>query len=401
MVGGKDDAISRGKYLVAEFNALPVSAMLVRYFWNIWIVVLHLRSLMRHKAHHFERGAFARIVDVWLVGDAQEEDRRAIHRLLMPVEGKGDFIHHAIGLKVIDLAGRIDHREVEVEPLGDILEVERIKWDAVSTNPRPRIESLEAIGLGFGCLDHFPDIDLHFPRKERKLIDERNVHEPVGVLEDLHHLGRARRAHGVQILDRLAIEREGNLLRLLPETSDNLRRIVSLVGFVAGIHTLGAKAEPEIYPFFHPRLALNDRFHELLGGGGIGRTLETDERPPMHVPANVDTCALDIAHIGLLELVQRRGHADDDGIALGDASKINGRRKVSLLHKPGKLRVIHVADVVATLVDRLGLLLALLKAQDRNPFARKAHRQGKAHVAEADNADFYRILFDFLKKLFR
>jgi len=135
----------------------------------------------------------------------------------MPIERKRNLIHHPVGLKVVDLASCIDHRQVEIKAFGNIFKVKRIKRNTVPPNARPRIEGLETIRLRFRRLDHFPDIDLHLTCKQRKFIDERNVHKPVGVLKNLHHLSRTRRAHRIKLLNCLAIERKGNLLRLFAQ----------------------------------------------------------------------------------------------------------------------------------------------------------------------------------------
>lgn len=77
-----------------------------------------------------------------------------------------------------------------------------IEGDAVAADARARIEGLEAIGLGLCRFDDLPDVDAHLSGEEGELVDEGDVDEAVGVLEDLHHLRGAGRGDRVEVLDR-------------------------------------------------------------------------------------------------------------------------------------------------------------------------------------------------------
>ena len=90
-------------------------------------------------------------------------------------------------LGVIDLAGRAQEagfgrRSVDDEP--------RVDRDAMSTDPRTRLEDLHA-RMTICEADEFPDVDAELIADERELIGEGDIHVAEGVLGQLGELGRA------------------------------------------------------------------------------------------------------------------------------------------------------------------------------------------------------------------
>ena len=88
--------------------------------------------------------------------------------------------------------------------------------------PGPGIERHEAERLGLGGVDHFPHVDAHAMAHQRQLVDQADVDGAEGVLEQLHHLGDARRADRddrVHHLARRTPPRRVVLSSLMPPTT--------------------------------------------------------------------------------------------------------------------------------------------------------------------------------------
>ena len=82
--------------------------------------------------------------------------------------------------------------------------------------------------------------------------------------------------------------------------------------------------------------------------------------------------------------VERRGHADGDEAALGDAREVAGRLERAGLHERGEILLHHVADVVLAAVDHVHLVGLHVEADRLEAGLRLLHRQRQPHVAEAD-----------------
>ena len=169
------------------------------------------------------------------------------------------------------------------------------------------------------------------------------------------------------MLDGLAVEGHRDLLPFLPEAAYDLGRVLGLVGLVARIDALRAEAEPEVLAFLHAGLALDDGLHEVLGRGRVGRRLEADESPALHVTADIDAGILDEAHVGLLEFVEGGGHAYDECVALLDAREVRGGLELLRGENCGEIRIGDIGDIVLSGFHRFGFFRALFESEDRKP----------------------------------
>ena len=100
-------------------------------------------------------------------------------------------------------------------------EIKGIDRDAVSAQSGTGIKRLEAERLGLGRVDHLPDVDSHAVVEHLQLVDQRDVHGPVGVLEDFARLGDFEAGNRNHLHDRLAIEQLGQFQTRRVVTADH------------------------------------------------------------------------------------------------------------------------------------------------------------------------------------
>ena len=81
----------------------------LRYFGNVGIEIIDARATVFEKLHQLERWALPHVVDIFLVGDAQDENPCAIQSLAeTPVELVSQPRNHILRHCCIDLAGKFD-----------------------------------------------------------------------------------------------------------------------------------------------------------------------------------------------------------------------------------------------------------------------------------------------------
>src|SRR5690606_10215237 len=91
---------------------------------------------------------------------------------------------------------------------------------------------------------------------------------------------------------------------------------------------------------------------DLVGGAGVGRGLQDDERAGPQVGGDVLDGGVHRAEVGRAVLGERGGHADDDGGGVGDHLGPVGRREAPSEHR-GDLGVRDVVHVGAAGVQTL------------------------------------------------
>ena len=205
-------------------------------------------------------------------------------------------------------------------------QVERVDRDAVAAEARAGIERHEAERLGRGGVDHLPDVDVQPVAHQRQLVDEADVDGAERVLEQLDHLGDARRADRHDGLDRRAVERAGELDAVRRQAADDLRHVVGLERRVARIDALGREREEEVLAGLEAG-RFEHRLHDLVGRAGIGRRLEADELPGVQVLGDRFDRRDDVGHVRVLRLAQRRRHADVDRVELAGRRRSRSSRR--------------------------------------------------------------------------
>src|SRR5688572_7431691 len=82
VIGDDDDRVRAADLLVGEIHTLVVVTILTE-LGHVRIVVRDLRTLIFQQSDHVERGTLAHVVDVTLVGHAENENPAAVDRLLL------------------------------------------------------------------------------------------------------------------------------------------------------------------------------------------------------------------------------------------------------------------------------------------------------------------------------
>ena len=77
------------------------------------------------------------VVDVGLVGDAEEVDARAAQRLRDAVQRVDGALDHVAGHPAVDVAGQLDEPALEARLAGLPAQIERVDRDAVPASPGP------------------------------------------------------------------------------------------------------------------------------------------------------------------------------------------------------------------------------------------------------------------------
>src|SRR4029077_2449185 len=103
--------------------------------------------------------------------------------------------------------------------------------------------------------------------------------------------------------------------------------------------------------------ALESWLHDLAGGPGIGGALEDDRLAATESALDGVGGGDDVADVRILELGERSGHADRDGVGLAEARHVGRRTEAPRLYDLLKLRVAHVLDVGVSGVQPIHHLL--------------------------------------------
>src|SRR6516165_6779420 len=174
-------------FLASELRVVPRA-------WherNKGIVKVHAAAALFDELDELEGGAFPQVVDVLLVGDADEQDIGAVEPAVgRAVERRAQALDHEARHGIVDLAGELDEAGRNLELARLPREIERVDWDAVPAETRSRIEGHVAEGLCLRRLDHLPDIDPHGAVDELQLVDESDVDRTEDVLGELDRLRR-------------------------------------------------------------------------------------------------------------------------------------------------------------------------------------------------------------------
>jgi len=107
---------------------------------------------------------------------------------------------------------------------------------------------------------------------------------------------------------------------------------------------------------------------------------------------------LDVGHVGLAVLVQRRGHAEQHGVGFGDAAKVGGGvaqfRGRQFLHH----RLAEVFDIGAAGLDGIDLVAVDIEPEHGHLLLVEGPHERQAHIAEADDSDGVGAVPDFFKQ---
>ena len=199
----------------------------------------------------------------------------------------------------------------------------RVARDAVAAHAGARHEPHEAERLGGGGVDHLGDVQLEDAARVGDLVDERDVHRPERVLEQLRHLGGRCRRDGVY---RGAVpgHRLGGLAAALRrDAADDAGHRLVRMGGVARVDAL--RAEHHEHVLAGPQSPLAQRLGEkVTGTADIGRRGQHQDLPRYRVRHHRLAGPAQDAQVGDQVIVDRRRYADDDRARPAQSGRLRG-----------------------------------------------------------------------------
>jgi hypothetical protein len=235
-----DDDVDLRRVGAGNINALVLPAVHLDG-WDQRVGIVHLRAGICQQFHHPQRPGMADVGDVGLVTGADAQDMAASERPATPAHHLHDPDEDVPGHPLVLLHGQVDQPGIELQRARLPRQVQRVLRNARTAWSHPRIEGLEAVGLGGGRGDDLPDVDAHLMGEHRHLVHQPDVDQPVAVLQQLGELGHLRAAHGYH---QGAIAQDGSESggsqagALLCDAADDPRRVVDVPAGAAGIDAL-------------------------------------------------------------------------------------------------------------------------------------------------------------------
>ena len=252
--------------------------------------------------------------------------------------------------------------------------------------PGTGLEAHEAVGLAAGGVDHLPDVDAHPVAEHGQLVHQRDVHGAEDVLEQLRELGRLQGGHADDLVADLPVQVRRALHAHVGQAAHDPGRGAHRVVGAAGVDALGRVGDAEVAAGGEAGL-LEERDQPLAGRAGIGGGLEHHELTALEHARHGRGGAQDRAEVGLAVARERRGHADDHGVAAGELRVARGREKPVADRFQARLgHVLHVALVALERRD-----LADVRVHAHHRVSRLAERDGQrqADVPHSDDADLH------------
>src|SRR5712692_6276621 len=342
-----------------------------------------------------ERRALARIVDVFLIGQAKHQDLAVLDCLAAVVQGELELLDDVSRHFLVDLAGELDELRSDAVLSRLPCQIEGIEWNAVSPPAGSRIEAHEAEGLGRSRVENLPDVDLHPVEHDLQLVDEGDIDSAENILQELRRLGRPRvgDAHGRR--DDMVVKGLGEVAGDRIHAADDLRDGRGPVARVSGIFAFWREGQKEILSAGQSGV-LENPTEQLVRGAGISRRLEDDELTGPETRGDLPRRAHDVTHVGLTLRSQRRRNAYDQDIGLGQAREVGRRAKAAGSVAAGEAIRMQVLDVVASGSECLDLGPIDVETEYRKRSFGEGQRQRQADIAEADDSHLRRSAIDFL-----
>ena len=332
-----------------------------------------------------ERGTFADVGDVLLVGQTDDKDTRAAESLAgNPVQRLGQSRDHMAGHGRVDLSRQFDEAGGQVVLARFPGQIERVDRDAVPAQARAGIERHVAERFGLGGLDHLPDIHSHGLVDDLQLVHEGDVDGAEDVLGQLDRLGGGGGGDGNDGFHDGAVEGLHQFASGRTVTCNDLGNCRSVEGAVAGIFAFGREAEEEIRAGLEAG-AFQDGPDGAVGGAGVGGGFECHQLAGAQGAGDVVAGAGDVGEVGFAVSGQGRGDADDDDVAGAQQTEIGGSREAARVRFGGKGGITDGLDVAFSGGEGLKLGGVDVKACDAEPRLRGCDRQRQTDIAKADH----------------
>ncbi len=298
-----------------------------------------------------------------------------------------DFFHHPFRLVVVHLPSRADETRF-LRCAGD--DKPGIHRDAVAADAGPRLENVHP-GMVIGQLDELPHIDIELVADHGKLVGKGDIHIAVAVFGELAHLGGAGVGDDALAFNKYFVERTGHIASFLGHSADDAIIGHQFAHHMPGQDALGAVGHlhirlfPSLLGECEIRADLSEPGGQLLGGADGRSGFENHEVSSGKNGGDGFCGGLDVAQVGLVAILERSGHGDEEGI--GGLWR-GGGSKVTLMHGGMHEHVqLGFDNVNLALVDGIDGALVHIDADDFFLSRGEESGGGQADIAEADHAD--------------
>ncbi|MNO89611.1 hypothetical protein D3C76_811000 [compost metagenome] len=189
--------------------------------------------------HDFYRGRFAHVIDIFLVGNAQDENSTTFQRPASLVQPIHQFTENVFWHCLVDLARQLDEAGIYTIFTRFPGQVEGVDWNAMAAKPRARIVGSKTKWLG-GCgIDHFEDVDTHAISDNLHFIDQADVYGPMNIFQKLCHFSGLGGAYRNDFFNGLIIQSDPHLQAGWCMPADDLGNCARFEVGIAGIFPLG------------------------------------------------------------------------------------------------------------------------------------------------------------------
>jgi len=395
MVGGDYDRVRLSDEVALRVLALEETG-LEPAFGDEGVDVGQSRAEVVELVDDREGRGFAGVADVFLVGDAQDENLGAHELFFLGVEAVTDEVYDMGAHVFVDEARLVDEARDHAELLGPVGEVERVQRDAVAADAGARVMGHEAEGLGCGRVYGLPGVDAHALEDQGQLVDEGDVRGPEDVFDQFRgfcglcvgDLDDGGRDYG-------AVELCGYFGGEVVDAAHYFGGVVDVPFLVAGVDALGAEGEAEVGSGLKAHL-FYDGADDFLGGAGIRGGFEDDECAFLDEFGDELGRGPDVRQVGLVVLDEGRRDADDIDVIGGKVVDVVGREE-GLAAGGAELVAGDVVDVGAAGVEVLDFRLFGVEAGGPVELG-EGQGQRQADVAQAENADTRGARLDFIEK---
>ena len=257
----------------------------------------------------------------------------------------------------------------------------------MSAHPGTRVEGHEAVGLGFGRIDHLPDVNTHEGVNPLELVDQGDVDEAENVFGQLDGLGRITVLDRHELVDRVAVEFEGALETCGGKSTDHFRNMTQDTVGIARILAFRGEGEVEIHAGLETRSLFEHGPQFFAGCSRVGAGFERDKHAAAQVGRNLFAGGKDMGQIGVLVAAQRSRYADDHGGAFRNAVRIVGKVQSARGERPGNLLRGKMGQRRMAVLQLAQSSLVSVESEYPESGFDEAKGEGYAHVAEADYGD--------------
>src|SRR6185503_3160495 len=229
----------------------------------------------------------------------------------------GDELAHA----VVDAPAGENDLGMVAELVGHVRQIVGIDADTMAADQaRPKGQE---VPFGSGRLEHFERIDAYLVEDQRQLVHQRDVEIPLRVLDDLGRFGDLDRARAVDAgRDDAAIDGGNAFQRLRRVAADQLDDARQRMLLVPRIDALGRIPDEKIALPHHAGSLGYHRHANVLGCAGVHGRLEHDGGAALEIPADGFAGREQRTEVGLVRIVDRRRHGDDDKVGATQSRRV-------------------------------------------------------------------------------